>query len=59
VSQGGVEPIDRIARVLYDIFAEMSQQFERNALNVEIMQLGLFAGDGSYVSESADLSQES
>lgn len=45
VAQGGVEPIDRIACVLHDIVAEMSQQFERNALNFEIMRLGLFADD--------------
>lgn len=45
VVQGGAEPVDRIARVLHDIVAEMSQQFERNALNAEIVQLGLFADD--------------
>jgi hypothetical protein len=43
--QGGVEPIDRIGRVLHDIVAEMSLQFERNALNGEIARLGLFADD--------------
>jgi len=31
--------------VLHDIVAEMSQQFERNVLNFEIMRLGLFADD--------------
>ena len=45
VAQGGVEPVDRISRVLHDIVAEMSQQFERSALNAEIVRLGLFADD--------------
>jgi len=45
ITHGGVEPVDRIARLLHDIVAEMSLQFERNALNAEIMRLGLFADD--------------
>jgi len=33
--------------VLHDIVAEVSQQFERNVLNVEIVRLGLFGDDDS------------
>jgi hypothetical protein len=31
--------------VLHGIVTEMSRQFERNALNVEIVRLGLFGDD--------------
>jgi hypothetical protein len=43
--KGGAERADRIARVLHAIIAEMSEPFERNALNAEIVRLGLFADD--------------
>jgi hypothetical protein len=45
IVEGSVEPVDRIAHVLRDMVAEMSQQFERHALNVEIVRLGLFGDD--------------
>jgi hypothetical protein len=45
VSQEGIDPIDRMARVLRGIVAEMDQQFGREALNSEIERLALFADD--------------
>jgi hypothetical protein len=47
ISHKGVDPVDRIARVLRGIVAEMDQQFGREALNAEIERLSLFADDGS------------
>jgi hypothetical protein len=43
VGEGGSEPVDRIARVLRGMVAEMEQQFDRAALNDQIGRFGLFA----------------
>jgi len=45
VDRDSAEPANRIARVLHEMVTEISKQFERNALNVEIIRLGLFADD--------------
>ena len=41
----GVEPVDRITRVLNELIAEKSREFEREELNSEISKLKLFADD--------------
>jgi hypothetical protein len=45
VGQEGIDPIDRMARVLRGMVLELDHKFGREALNAEIERLGLFADD--------------